>query len=246
MTTLARKPKRNSNNQTNLIEIQETQAYKRKHPKNIQLIPKNTKQEEFIQYLNDPSQRIIFSVGPAGTGKTILSVLRALKDLAEGNITKIILTRPAVGVSDENHGFLPGDINKKMEPWVIPIMDIIEEFYSPPEINKMIEEKIIEICPLMYMRGRTFKNTTIVLDEAQNTNPSQMKAILTRMGQNSRLFVTGDLNQTDVRGTNGLFDFFDRLKNKNSPHISQVEFQHKHIERDYIVEEVLSIYGEDN
>ena len=133
-----------------------------------------------------------------GTGRTLLGVLAAI-GLRSGKCEKIIVTRPAVSV-DEQHGFLPGTLVEKMAPWTRPIFDVFEEYWSPQQIEAMITDGVIEIAPLAYMRGRTFKNCYIIADEMQNATPSQMKMLLTRIGTGSRIVVTGDLNQHD-RGT---------------------------------------------
>jgi len=175
-------------------------------------------------------------------GKTLLAVLRAIKSLRENEIEKIIIVRPAIGAEGENHGFLPGTLNEKLDPWVQPIMDIFEEHYSKPAIAKMIDDGVIELASLMYLRGRTFKNSIIIIDEAQNCLPSGMKLLLTRLGENTRAFITGDLDQTDHRKENGLADFLKRLKSKKSSMIAIAEFDNRHIERDPIVAEILRIY----
>lgn len=210
--------------------------------KKVEMIPRNTAQENYIEALN--SKRMIFAVGPAGTGKTLLAVLKAIKSLREGEINKIILTRPAVSV-DEKHGFLPGDLNAKMEPWTKPIFDVFEEFYGLPETKRMLENGIIEIAPLGFMRGRTFKNSYIILDEAQNTTIDQMKMVLTRIGENSSIVITGDLKQHD-RGfsSNGLSDFLHKLSMKDDD-IVLCKFDICHVERDPLVRKVLEIYGDE-
>jgi phosphate starvation-inducible PhoH-like protein len=151
-----------------------------------------------------------------------------------------------VGVDDEKHGFLPGDLNSKMEPWTRPIFDVIQEYYSPNEVKKMLEEGVIEISPLAFMRGRTFKKSYIIADEMQNATPNQMKMLLTRIGDDSRMVVTGDVQQTDRReAQNGLIDFgrlFEQFA--NSQFIRMVNFTHGDIERHPAVSEVLSIYGD--
>ena len=220
---------------------QEVQLKRKNH---VKLIPRNIAQEEYIANLHNQAQRIVFATGPAGTGKTYLAVQKAIQELKNGNSTQIIITRPAVTV-DENHGFLPGDINKKMDPWVRPIFDVFEEYYTPKEVRMMVEDGVIEICPLAYMRGRTFKNATIIFDESQNTTVAQMKMALTRIGEGTRMFVTGDINQSDLRSKNGLQDFFEKLQHTQSDIISITNFGKQHIERDFIVEEVLRCYGED-
>ena len=162
-----------------------------------------------------------------------------------GNVSRIVITRPAVTV-EEDLGFLPGDMIKKMAPWTRPLMDVFEEYYSPKEISNMIEEGTIEISPLAYMRGRTFKDCAIILDEAQNTSPSQFKMALTRIGEGTRMFITGDLKQSDLRRENGLYDFFKKLEACSSHAISLTSFTRDDIERDPIVEEVLRCYGDED
>ena len=165
--------------------------------------------------------------------------------LKEGSITKIIVTRPAVGVEGEKHGFLPGDINQKMEPWTRPIFDVLHEHYSVRETARMLEEQILEISPLAFMRGRTFKNAWIIADEMQNATPSQMKMLLTRLGEGSRMVVTGDVQQADRKeGENGLLDFRKLLDRNHSDRIAWIGFEHGDIERHPAVADVLRIYGD--
>lgn len=218
----------------------------RQYNRKIQIVPRNKHQEDYVCSLYDHNKNIIFATGPAGTGKTLLAVLAAIKALKEGDIQKIILTRPAVEVDNERHGFLPGDLNAKMEPWTKPIFDVLHEHFSPGETAKMLEEQILEISPLAFMRGRTFKNSWIIADEMQNATPSQMKMLLTRLGENSRMVITGDVRQTDrSEGENGLIDF-DILMNRhgNSPYIDWIKFENKDIERHPAVAEILKIYGD--
>lgn len=211
--------------------------------KRVEMIPRNTAQETYVDALLE--KRMVFAVGPAGTGKTLLAVLRAIKALREGEITKIILTRPAVSV-DEKHGFLPGDLNAKMEPWTRPIFDVFEEYYGLLETKRMLDEGTIEIAPLGFMRGRTFKHAYIIADEMQNATPDQTKMLLTRIGEGSSMVITGDLKQHD-RGfdKNGLKDFLERLATRNSHTMQVCSFRREHVERDPLVAEVLEIYGED-
>jgi phosphate starvation-inducible PhoH-like protein len=226
------------------IEDERREDTVRERKVRVDLIPRNLAQEEYIEHLNNFGKSIVFAIGPAGTGKTYLAVQKAIKDLKAGFIDKIVITRPAVSV-DEKHGFLPGDLNKKMEPWTRPIFDVFEEYYSPREIKSMLEENVLEIAPLAYMRGRTFKNCTIIFDESQNTTPSQMKMALTRIGENCRMFVTGDLKQSDFKEMNGLHDFFNKIDGYHSSGIAVTRFTCEHIERAAIVEEVLRFYGEE-
>lgn len=212
----------------------------------VNLIPKSLNQESYIDLLNDPSRIIIFATGPAGTGKTMLAVLAAIRAYKQGECDKIIITRPAVGVDDEKHGFLPGDLNQKMEPWVKPILDVFAEYYRPIEVTKMLEDQIIEIAPLAFQRGRTFKNSWIIFDESQNSSINQMKMMLTRLGDNSRMVVTGDLQQTDrpFAKDNGLNDFIARLASDENKMFGFVQFATRDVQRSAIVKEVLKLYNE--
>lgn len=236
------KHRHNKNNVHTLYEEQKTQTSNKKSK--VTILPRNLSQENYVLKLANPNKRIVVAVGPAGTGKTLLAVLQAIKEFKEGNIKKIIITRPTVAVANEQLGFLPGNLNQKMEPWTKPIFDIFEEYYNPKQILAMVEEGVIEVCPLAMMRGRTFKNTIILSDETQNTTPEQLMMLLTRMGEGSRTFVTGDLRQTDIRSHNGLQDFIEKV-GEGTKTISICTFSKIDIERDPIVAEVLNIYGED-
>ena len=217
-----------------------------KQRQTVSLIPKTLKQEEYIDLLLNEEKLIIFATGPAGTGKTMLAMLAAIKAFKEGHVGRIVLTRPAVGVDDEQHGFLPGTINEKMEPWTRPLFDVMHEYWSPKETARMLEEQTIEISPLAYMRGRTFKDAYIIADEMQNATPGQMKMLLTRLGQDSKMVVTGDTRQADRKeADNGLLDF-KRLVDgyKDSKYVAGVEFSGKDIQRHPAVAEILRIYKE--
>ena len=146
----------------------------------------------------------------------MLAVLAGIKAYKEGAVEKIILTRPAVGVEDEQHGFLPGDLNNKMEPWTKPLMDVILEHYSPKEVTRMLEEQTIEISPLAFMRGRTFLSKYLIIDEAQNLTPKQMKTLITRAGPGTKIICMGNIAQIDTpyltEGSSGLTYAVDRFK----------------------------------
>ena len=210
--------------------------------KTVNIVPRNFKQDDLLESLTNPNNNIVFTTGPAGTGKTLISTLYAIKEFRKSNVDKIVITRPAVSV-DEQHGFLPGSLVEKMAPWTRPIFDIFDEYYHPKEMEYLLENNKIEVAPLAYMRGRTFKNAIIIADEMQNATQEQMKMLLTRIGDGSKLIVTGDLNQHD-RGftSNGLADFIDRLKQFSSDRINLTEFDHRQIERHPAVAEVLKIY----
>ena len=238
--------KRRRSEATQLSVVSNIEPYQ-KQRRTITLLPKSRNQETYIDLLEDPQRLIVFATGPAGTGKTMLAVLAALKAFRAGECSKIVITRPAVGVDDEQHGFLPGTLNQKMEPWTRPIFDIIEEYYKPQEVARLLDEKYIEIAPLAYMRGRTFKNSWIIADEMQNATPSQMKMLLTRLGENSKMVVTGDTQQADRKAKdNGLLDFQRLMADfEDSQYIAGVEFAVKDVRRHPAVAEVLKLYGED-
>ena len=204
---------------------------------------KNGSQKDYVNILSNKNRKIVVATGPAGTGKTMFATEFGVKNFLLGQYEKLIFTRPSVSV-DEDLGYLPGTLEEKMAPWIRPIYDILYEYISPKEVTYLVEEKIIEIAPLGYMRGRTFKNCWIVADEMQNSTTSQMKMLLTRMGENSRLVVTGDLDQYDrPEITNGLEDFMNKFKGKRSSSITSVEFEDQDIMREEVVKEVLEIYS---
>ncbi len=210
----------------------------------VTILPRNKNQETYVLKLLDTTKDIVFGIGPAGTGKTLLAVQAAVKLFKEGDVDKIIVTRPAVSV-DEDLGFLPGTLEQKMAPWTRPIFDVLRDYFDARQIEGMIEEGIIEIAPLAYMRGRTFKRSFILADEMQNATPNQTKMLLTRLGEGSKMAVTGDLAQADRLKDNGLIDFTNRLLELNLTHIDIVNFGQGDIERHDAVKEVLQVYGDE-
>jgi len=208
--------------------------------------PKTENQKKYVDYLNNKNNTLIVAVGSAGSGKTMYACLKAVELLKSKQIRKIIITRPVVSV-EEDIGFLPGTIESKMDPYMRPIFDIFTEFFSVSEWNDMIFSRVIEISPLAYMRGRTFKNCFIIADEMQNSSPNQMKMLLTRIGENSRMVLTGDLSQTDKIEYNGLKEFIDKLEKYpqhlvEESHICTVYLNNSDIQRHQLVESVLKIY----
>jgi phosphate starvation-inducible PhoH-like protein len=216
----------------------------RHRQKDVNIVPRNFNQDDLLGLLENKNINIVFAIGPAGTGKTLISTLVGIQALKKNKIDKFVITRPAVSV-DEQHGFLPGTLQEKMAPWTRPIIDVFEEYYSPDQIEYMLNDNKVEIAPLAFMRGRTFKNSYIIADEMQNATDNQMKMLLTRIGEGSKLVVTGDLNQHE-RGyeSNGLKCFMERLETARSDRIKMVRFNNKDIERHPVVTEVLRLYNE--
>jgi phosphate starvation-inducible PhoH-like protein len=205
--------------------------------------PKTKSQEIYASMLRSKSKKIVIATGPAGTGKTMFATEFAIRNFLLGKCERIVFTRPSVAV-DEELGFLPGTLEDKMAPWIRPIYDILYQFMTPREVTDLMEDKVIEIAPLGFMRGRTFKNCWIVADEMQNSTISQMKMLLTRLGENSRLVITGDLDQHDkVSEHNGLEDFLDKFRGKRSTSIGSFEFDRSDIQREEVVKEILDIYA---
>ena len=205
-----------------------------------------TNQEKYNKCLNDESKKIIIAIGPAGCGKTLLACNHAIKEYERGVYEKIIITRPVVPV-EEDIGYLPGSLIKKMDPWTRPIFDIFLEFYSQKEIDGMIQRNAIEISPLAYMRGRTFKNALIIADEMQNSSPNQMLMLTTRIGNGSKMVITGDLKQRDKRIESGLSDLIEKLENYKSKEVVGIELvklNSTDIKREAIISTILDIYGE--
>ena len=197
--------------------------------------PRSIAQRRYLDLLQS-SVPIVIGTGPAGTGKTLLACHAGAKALIKGQVARLILTRPAVSV-DEQHGFLPGTLEKKMEPWTRPMFDCLHKYISPKDV-----ENYVEICPLAYMRGRTFENAWIIGDEMQNSTPTQMKMLLTRLGEGSKMVVTGDVQQHD-RGfeENGLSDLTRRVFTV-SDYIHHVEFTDEDVVRHPAIREILSMY----
>ena len=203
------------------------------------IYPKSDGQKKYIQAINEYD--VIFGLGPAGTGKSYLAVAKAVEFLKKGNIDKIILSRPAVEAG-ENLGFLPGDMKDKVDPYLRPIYDALYEMIPFELVEKKIQEGIIEIAPVAFMRGRTFKNSFVIIDEAQNTSSIQMKMILTRLGHGSKLIINGDLTQIDIKYINdsGLSTAKKKLANLKT--IKFINLNKRDIVRHKIVSEIINAY----
>lgn len=203
------------------------------------IYPRSATQAEYIQTMMQ--NELVFGLGPAGTGKTYLAVALAVSMMLEGTIDKIILSRPAVEAG-ENLGFLPGDLKEKVDPYLRPLYDALYEMLPAEQVDKKLALGEIEIAPLAFMRGRTLSNAFIILDEAQNTTPMQMKMFLTRLGENSRMVVNGDLSQVDLpRGViSGLRDALDTLK--GTQNIGSVRFTAADVVRHGLVAKIVQAY----
>jgi len=185
------------------------------------------------------NSKLTFGLGPAGTGKTYVCAAMAADALLSKEVDRIILTRPTVETGD-SLGFLPGDIDEKFEPYIAPFRDVLNERMNPGTIEYMLKNKKIECVPLAYMRGRTFDNSWVILDEAQNSTPMQMKMFLTRIGKNAKVVVNGDPSQRDIEGRSGLEDAVCRLR--NSGYVSVVEFHVDDVVRSGLAREILLAY----
>jgi phosphate starvation-inducible PhoH-like protein len=240
--TAVKQQKRQMTNQENTIKFDQAKPVKQRP---IDIVPRTRNQERLVLALQDADQHIVVTAGPAGTGKTYLAMLAAVKAFREGEVDRIVLTRPAVGVEDEKHGFLPGDLNQKMDPWVRPLTDILREYYRQPDIAAMIADQVIEIAPLAFMRGRTFKGCFIIADEMQNATPNQVKMLMTRIGEGSKIVITGDVEQADRnRGNNGLLDLCQRLQEGGVKGIAVCGLDNRDIQRHKIIDSVLNLYAD--
>lgn len=203
--------------------------------------PKTIGQRNYVNSMR--SNDIVFCVGPAGTGKTYLAVCEAINMLKAGSVSRIVLVRPAVEAG-ENLGFLPGDLKEKIEPYLRPLYDAFFELLTPERFMRYVDKNVIEVAPLAYMRGRTLNDSFIILDEAQNTTPEQMKMFITRMGFGSRAVITGDLTQVDLPSgrKSGLYVVQDILKGIKG--IDFIRLENVDVVRHEIVQRVVAAYEE--
>jgi phosphate starvation-inducible PhoH-like protein len=204
------------------------------------LVAKNDSQKRYLSALR--SYQLVFATGPAGTGKTFICGTVAADALRNQTIEKLIITRPAVEAG-ESLGFLPGELDEKFEPFLRPFRDVLDERLGKTFVDYLVKAGRIEAAPMAYMRGRTFKNSIVILDEAQNTTPNQMKLFLTRVGENCRVVVNGDISQKDITGQSGLDDAIRRLS--YIPSVKVVEFSRSDIVRSGLVQEIVQAYEVD-
>lgn len=229
-----KKDKRNKKKEKKPKEAKPVQNKTFKPPK---IIPKSDNQKVYIELIQKES--VIFGIGPAGTGKTFLACFCAAEMLAKGLVHRILLVRPAVETG-EKLGFLPGRLEDKLDPYMRPLYDALNDMIGFDQTKELIKNRVIEIAPLAYMRGRTLNNAVVILDEAQNTNVQQMKMFLTRMGANSIFIINGDTTQTDIPTESGLVDVQKRLK--GIPGVKFVYFSTVDIVRHPVVQRIVEAY----
>ena len=217
---------------------------------NKHLVPRTPNQILYSKALADKNNHLIVVNGPAGSGKTHFVCDSAIANLIIGTIDKIIVTRPTISVDNEELGYLPGTVNRKMNPWMKPIFDVFLNYYSQRDLERMIMDDVIEVVPIAHMRGRTFKRSYIIADEMQNSSPIQMKMLLTRIGEGSKMVITGDLSQTDLKQkTNGFFEFMNKYhaysRYNSAEQLAMVDLTQDDVFRSEIVKTVLNIYDFD-
>ena len=228
----------NQNSSNDLSATQGDKKFTLKTPKTM-VSPKGKNQQKYLEVMS--KKELVFGIGPAGTGKTYLAVAAAVNELITGRVEKVVVTRPAVEAG-EKLGFLPGDLSQKIDPYLRPLYDALFQTLGFKETNKLIENNVIEIAPLAFMRGRTLNKSFIILDEGQNTTPEQMKMFLTRFGYGSKVIVTGDLTQIDLPKdiTSGLIHALDILRELED--VGLVRFSSKDVARHSLVQKIVEAY----
>lgn len=202
-----------------------------------------TMQKHYVSVLNDSTKSLLVCTGPAGTGKTLFACRTALEMLKAKEIQQVVITKPLVTVEGEDIGFLPGNIRSKMSPWIESYLDIFTDYFSKNQLEDMMKQDIIKLAPLAYSRGNTYSNSFVICDESQNTTPRQMKMLLTRLGENSKMVIVGDLAQQDNHGVSGLLDLMERLEDKYHPEIGQVKLSDADVCRSSLVKYILKLYA---
>ena len=228
----------NQNSSTVISGVTSDEKFTLKTPKTL-VSPKGKNQQQYLDVIS--KKELVFGIGPAGTGKTYLAVASAVNELITGRVEKVVLTRPAVEAG-EKLGFLPGDVSQKVDPYLRPLYDALFQTLGFKETNKFIENNVIEIAPLAFMRGRTLNKSFIILDEAQNTTQEQMKMFLTRFGYGSKVIVTGDLTQIDLPKDvkSGLIHALDILSKLED--VGLVRFSSKDVARHALVQKIVEAY----
>lgn len=206
------------------------------------LAARNLKQARYLDLLRRERPYIVIGAGAAGTGKTLLATSVGVEKLLKQDVKKLVITRPTVATGDDI-GYLPGGVGEKLEPWTRPVFDAIESRIGDKKMDALVKARAIEVCALAHMRGRSFENTWMILDEAQNTTEKQMLMVLTRLGYGSKLCITGDYMQSDLNGVNGLQSLTARLQGVDEHMIDMVEFDENDVERHPVVSVVLKMFG---
>ena len=205
------------------------------------IVPTLTRmQQTYVNTLNNPAHSLVICTGPAGTGKTLFACRTALEKLKEKKIEQIVITKPLVSVEGEDLGFLPGNMRAKMSPWIESYLDIFKDYYPLHQIEDMLKKETIKLAPLAYCRGNTYRNSFVICDESQNTTPRQMKMLLTRLGERSKMVIVGDVEQQDNSGLSGLSDFLNRYEGKSHEEIAWVKLGEEDVCRSALVKYLLN------
>jgi phosphate starvation-inducible protein PhoH and related proteins len=207
------------------------------------ILARTPRQFEYVRLLRSKNVPIVIAHGPAGCGKTMVATQVGIEEFEKGNVQRLVFSRPAV-CSDEQHGFLPGTLEEKMSPWVRPIVDCMRDRWSDKEVKRLCQDGRIEFAPLAFMRGRTFRESWVLCDEAQNCTKSQVLMVLTRIGEGSKIVMTGDLEQHDREIESGLLDLVDRLEQspQDDDAFGLVAFDSSDVQRHPVIPKVLDLY----
>jgi len=210
------------------------------------MIARSPRQFDYLRMLRSKNPPVVIAHGPAGCGKTLLATVAGIEAFERGSVHRLVFSRPAV-CSDEQHGFLPGKIEEKMAPWVRPIMDSMRDRWTDAQIRRLFSDGRIEFAPLAFMRGRTFKNSWVICDEAQNCTANQVLMVLTRIGEGSKMVLTGDLDQRDKSIQSGLSDLVLRVSGSGDilgTDIGLVSFDSTDVQRHPVIPKILNLYGQ--
>lgn len=234
-----------------VIKVKTTSSHCPKKAFNLR--PKNLKQQHYVETLKNIDPPIVIATGASGSGKTLFASYIGAQKLIDGQVERIVVTRPTVSVGTDNLGFLPGTLDQKLEPWVRPVFDALGLHFDKQKITQLMKDGILEVASLPHLRGRTFTNSWIICDEAQNTTAEQMLMVLTRIGEGSKLVVTGDPSQHDRSiNDNGLCDLLYRINNTRSKcdfvskAIEVIEFDYRDVQRHPVIPIIIEMYSDVN